>query len=62
MPTSMSESSLRIIVFPSLFYSYFERDIEEDEIHKALLIKQEKGLLPFANSYYFGVTVIGCVC
>ena len=58
----MSESSLRIIVLPSLVYPYFERDIEEDEIRRALLIKQEKSLLPFANSYYFGVTVIGCDC
>ena len=58
----MSESSLIVIVFPSLVYPYFEHDIEEDEIRKALLIKQETGLLPFANSYYFGVTVIGCVC
>ena len=57
----MSESSLRIIVLPSLVYPYFEHDIEEDEIRKALLIKQEKGLLPFANSYYFGVNVIGGV-
>ena len=57
----MSESSLRIIVLPSLVYPYFERDIEEDEIRRALLIKQEKGLLPFANSYYFEVNVKGGV-
>ena len=39
----MSESSLRVIVLPSLVYPYFELDIEQDEIRKALLIKQETG-------------------
>ena len=29
------------IVLPSLVYPYFELDIEQDEICKALLIKQE---------------------
>ena len=37
----MSESSLRIIVLPSLVYPYFELEIEKDEIPKALLIEQE---------------------
>ena len=37
----MSQSSLRIIILPSLVYPYFEHDIEQDEIRKALLIKQE---------------------
>ena len=40
----MSESSLhRDIVLPSLvlLYPYFELDIEQDEIRKALLIRQE---------------------
>ena len=35
----MSESSLRVIVLPLLVYPYF--DIDQDEIRKALLIKQE---------------------
>ena len=39
----MSESSLRVIVLPSLVFPYFELDIEQDEIRKALLIKQETG-------------------
>ena len=34
----MSESFL---VLPSLVYPYFELNIEQDEIHKASLIKQE---------------------
>ena len=40
----MSEFSLyRAIVLPSLvlLYPYFELDFEQDEIRKALLIKQE---------------------
>ena len=32
--TLMSESSLRVIVLPSLVCPYFEIDIEQDEIHK----------------------------
>ena len=37
-----SESSLKVIVLPSLVYLYFELDIEQakDEMRKALLIKQ----------------------
>ena len=37
----MSESSLRVVVLSSLFYSYFELHIVRDKIHKPLLIKQE---------------------
>ena len=37
----MSESSVIVIVFPSLVYPYFKLDIEQDEIYKPLLIKQE---------------------
>ena len=37
----MSESSLRVIVLPSLVYPYYELDTKRDEIHKALLIKQQ---------------------
>ena len=37
----MSESSFRVIVLPSLVYRYFELDVEQDEVCKALLIKQE---------------------
>ena len=43
IPTSIpSESSLKVIVLPSLVYPYFELNIEQakDEICKALLIKQ----------------------
>ena len=39
--SSISESSLRVIVLPSLVYPYFELDIEQDEICKASLIKDE---------------------
>jgi len=35
-----SQSSLRVIVLPSLVYPYFENDIEQDEIH-GVLIRQE---------------------
>ena len=37
----MSESSSRVIVSPSLVYPYFELDIKQDTIRKAMLIKQE---------------------
>ena len=37
----MSESSLRVIVLPSFVLPYFKLGIEQDEILKALLIKQE---------------------
>ena len=33
--------SCRVIVLPSLVYPYFELDNKQDEIRKALLIKQE---------------------
>ena len=32
--SSMSESSLRVILLPSLVYPYFELDIEQDGISK----------------------------
>ena len=37
----MPESLLRVVVLPSLVYPYFEVDFEQEEICKALLIKQE---------------------
>ena len=38
----MPESLLGVIVLPSLVYPYFElQDIEQDEIRKPWLIKQE---------------------
>ena len=38
----MSESSLRVIVLPSLVSDpYFELDNEQEEVRKAVLIKQE---------------------
>ena len=39
--TSMSEPSLWVVVLLSLVYPSFELDIEQDEIRKALLTKQE---------------------
>ena len=33
--------SLRVIVLPSLVYHYLQLDIEQDEIRKAFLTKQE---------------------
>ena len=60
----MAESSLRVIVLPSLVYPYFELDIEQEEIRKAFLIKQKTSLmilLLFANSKYFAVILIGGV-
>ena len=41
IPTLMSAASLGLIVLISLVYPYFKLDIEQDEIHKALKIKQE---------------------
>ena len=40
IPTSMSESLLRVIVLPSLVCTRFALDIGQDEVHKASLIKQ----------------------
>ena len=37
----MPESSLIVIVLPSLVYPCFKLNIEQGEIHRALLIKQE---------------------
>ena len=37
----MLECSLRVIVLRSSVYPYFELDIEQDEIRKALLITKE---------------------
>ena len=35
IPTSMSQSSLRVIAVSSLVYPYFELDFEQNEIRKA---------------------------
>ena len=53
IPTSMSESSLWVIVLPSLVYPSFELDIEQDEIRKALLSKKLNELndLEFFESF-----------
>ena len=53
-----SESSLRVIMLPSLVYPYFDLDFEQDEIRKAaLLIKQEtewlNNFVPFCWSLVF---------
>ena len=37
----MSESSVIVIVLPSLVYPYFKLEIEQDETCKPLIIKQE---------------------
>jgi len=37
----MSESSVVVIVLPSLVYTYFKLEIEQDEMRKPLIIKQE---------------------
>ena len=37
----MSESSVIVIVLPSLVYTCFKLEIEQDKIRKPLLIKQE---------------------
>ena len=47
----MRESSLRVIVLPSLVYPYFELDIEQDEIRKALLIKNETEWIEWLCSF-----------
>ena len=41
IPTSMSESSLWVVELPLLAYPSLELAIEQDEIRKALLTKQE---------------------
>ena len=61
----MSESSIKVIVLPSLVYPYFKLDIEQGEIHIALKIKREtkwmNDFAPFSNSLYFGVILTGGV-
>ena len=47
----MSESSLRDKVLSLLVYPYFELDNELDEIHKALLIKQETEWIEWLCSF-----------
>ena len=37
----MSESSVIVIVLPLLVYTCFKAEIEQDEIRKPLLVKQE---------------------
>ena len=37
----MSESSVIVIVLPSLVYTCFNAEIEQDEIRKPLLVEQE---------------------
>ena len=37
----MSESSVIVILLPSLVYTCFNAEIEQDEIRKPLLVKQE---------------------
>ena len=49
----MSAASLRLIVLISLVYPYFKLDIEQDEIHKALLIiKQETEWIEWFCSFF----------
>ena len=55
----MSESSLRVIVLPLLVYPYFELDIDQDEIRKALLIKQET---EWIESFCFFLPIPSIVC
>ena len=57
----MSESSLKVILLSSLIYHYFEVNIEQDKIRKALLIKQQTEWFCFllTISWYFGVILIG---
>ena len=40
-----------IMVLPSLVYPYFELDIEQNEIRKALLIKQETEWIEWICSF-----------
>ena len=37
----MSESSLKVIMLPSLAYPYLKLNVEQDTIRKAFLIKRE---------------------
>ena len=41
LPTTMSESSLRVIVLPSIVYPYCELGIVQNEKRKPRLIKQK---------------------
>lgn len=50
----MSEFLLRVIALPSLVHPYFDLDIEQDEIRKPWLIKQEiEGIAPFCQLQVF---------
>ena len=54
----MSESSLRVIVLPSLVYPYFELDIEQDETCKASLIKQETERIEWFCSFLLNPSIL----
>ena len=47
----MSESSLKVFVLPSLVYPYYELDIEQDDVRKSLLIKQESEWIEWFCSF-----------
>ena len=47
----MQESSLRVIVLQSLVYPCLELDIEQGEIRKTLLIKQETEWIEYFCSF-----------
>ena len=54
----MQESSLRVIVFPSLVYPYSELDMEQGEIRKALLIKYETDWIECFCSFLLIPTIL----
>ena len=57
----MSESSVIVIVLPSLVYPYFKLGIEQDDIYKPLLIKQETEWIDNFDDSYFQVILIRSV-
>ena len=50
----MSESSLRVIVLPSLVYPYFELDNKQDEIRKAFWFLEILSNSQIGGVYYWG--------
>ena len=55
----MLEFSLSVIVLPSSAYPYFEPYIEQDEMRKALLIKQETEWIEWFCSFLLISTRLG---
>ena len=56
----MSESSLRVIVLPSIVYLYFELDFQQDDLRKAVVYYKSKNLNGLNDFAPFFLIVVFC--